>query len=240
MGTAASLLAPSAVFHGGGAVFAQGLSCYCYTSGGYVVQGGLSAAGAALAWLARLLRGGAAPEDYAALDRAAADSPPGARGLICLPHLRGSGTPERDSAARAAFVGLGEQHGAGDMWRALIEGLACWARLNLEATEAATRIPITRLTLIGGAARGALLPQALADISGRVVAQPEIAEAGARGAALLSGRAIGLTAHPPTSGERLIEPDTGRAVLYERLYREAYAPLYDALRPINHALDALR
>ncbi len=38
--------------------------------------GGLSAAGAALAWLARLLRGGAAPEDFAALDRAAADRRP--------------------------------------------------------------------------------------------------------------------------------------------------------------------
>ena len=99
-GTAASLLAPSAKFHGGGAVFAQGLSCYCYvTEERYIVQGGLSAAGAALAWLARLLRGDTRPEDYAALEQAALESPPGARGLVCLPHLRGSGTPEREAAS---------------------------------------------------------------------------------------------------------------------------------------------
>jgi xylulokinase len=238
LGTAASLLAPSATFHGGGAVFAQSLSCYCYVSDGYVVQGGLSAAGAALAWLARLLRGDTRPEDYAALEHAAAESPPGARGLVCLPHLRGSGTPERDSAARAAFVGLREQHGPGDMWRALIEGLACWARRNLEAVEAATGQPVGRLTLIGGAARGALPAQALADICGRAVALPEIGEASARGAALLAGRAVGIPL-PSVGAPRLIEPNVGRAARYERLYREVYAPLYGALRPINQAIEAL-
>jgi hypothetical protein len=37
----------------------------------------------------------------------------------------------------------------------------------------------------------------------------------------------------------VIEPDVQRAARYERLYREAYAPLYGALRPINHAVEAL-
>jgi xylulokinase len=238
-GTAAALLAPSAEFYGGGAVFAQGLSCYCYVVGErYVVQGGLSAAGAALAWLARLLRGGAMAGDYAALERAAQQSPPGARGLACLPHLRGSGTPERDSASRAAFVGLREAHGPGDMWRALIESLACWARQNLAAIEAATGQPIERLTLIGGTARGALLPQVLADITGRTVALPEIAEASALGAALLAGRAVGLPP-PPPADTRTIEPDASRSAWYDRFYREVYAPLYGALRPIHYALAEL-
>jgi hypothetical protein len=38
---------------------------------------------------------------------------------------------------------------------------------------------------------------------------------------------------------RPIAPDAGRAARYDRLYREAYAPLYEALRPINHALEEL-
>jgi sugar (pentulose or hexulose) kinase len=220
-------------------VFAQGLSCYCYvTAKRYVVQGGLSAAGAALAWLARLLRGDILPEDYAALERAALDSPPGARGLVCLPHLRGSGTPERDSSSRAAFVGLRETHGPGDLWRALIESLACWARQNLAAVEAATGQPIEHLTLIGGSARGALLPQTLADITGRAVALPEIAEASALGAALLAGRAVGLPA-PPSASTRIVQPDARRSAWYDRFYHEAYAPLYSALRSINQALGDL-
>jgi len=238
-GTAAALLAPSARFYGGGTVFEQGLSCYCYVDGeSYVVQGGLSAAGAALAWLARLLRGSAEPGDYAALERAAAETPPGARGLVCLPHLRGSGTPERDQNSRAAFVGLRETHGPGDMWRALIESLACWAWRNITAVEAATAQPIERLTLIGGAARGALLSQALADITGRVVEVPDIAEASALGAAILAGRAVGVPLAATTS-VRHVEPNARRAAWYDRFRRDVYAPLYAALRPINDALTDL-
>jgi xylulokinase len=239
-GTAAALLAPSAIFHGAGAVFEQGLSCYCYVvEDRYIIQGGLSAAGGALAWLAQLLRGSAAPEDYAALDQAATTSPPGARGLVCLPHLRGSGTPTRDSASRAALVGLRDTHTPGDVWRALIESLACWARENIGAISAATGRPLQRLTLIGGAARGPVLPQALADITGCVVALPAIAEASALGAALLAGRAVGLLLPAPERAARLIEPDSRQAARYDRIYREIYSPLYAALRPINHAIERL-
>lgn len=241
-GTAGALLAPSELFHGGREVFERGLSCYCYVAGdSYIVQGGLGATGGALAWLARLLRGATRPEDYAALEGAALDSPPGARGLVCLPHLRGSGTPEHDNASRAALVGLRPEHAPGDLWRALIESLACWTRANLDAIEAATGQPIERLTLIGGATRGTLLPRAIADVTGRAVALPEIAEATALGAALLAARAIGMPAAAPgVAAARTIEPDQRRSAWYDRMYREVYAPLYAALRPINHALDALR
>jgi xylulokinase len=239
LGTAAAVLAPSAEFHGGGNVFAQGLSCYCYVQNErYIVQGGLSTAGAAQAWLARLLRGAAGPEDYDALESAATASPPGARGVVCLPHLRGSGTPERDTASRAAVIGLYEAHGPGDLWRALNESLAAWARQNIQAIEHSTGRPIARLTLIGGTARGALLPQLLADITGREVALPEITEAAATGAALLAGQAVG---HPMPNGReaRLISPDERRAAWYDRWYTEVSAQLYETLRPLNHALREL-
>jgi sugar (pentulose or hexulose) kinase len=124
------------------------------------------------------------------------------------------------------------------MWRALIESLACWARQNLAAIEAATGQPIEHLTLIGGSARSALLPQTLADITGRAVALPEVAEASALGAALLAGRALGLPSPPPAS-TRLVEPDARRSAWYDRFYREVYAPLYNALRPINAALAGI-
>jgi len=240
-GTAAALLAPTTRFHGAGAVFAQGLSCYCsVVTDSYIIQGGLSATGAALDWLARLLRGSTTAEDHAALDQAATASPPGAHGLICLPDLRGSGTPMRDSASRAALVGLRDNHTPGDVWRALIESLAYWARENIAAISAATGRPLQRLTLIGGAARGPVLPQALADITGCVVALPAISEASALGAALLAGRAVGSPMTTPEPGPaRLIEPDQRRAARYDQIYREIYAPLYTALRPINHAIERL-
>ncbi|HEX5689047.1 MAG TPA: FGGY-family carbohydrate kinase, partial [Roseiflexaceae bacterium] len=240
LGTAASVLAPSAEFHGGGAVFGHGLSCYCYVLGDrYIVQGGLSTAGAALAWLARLLCGASGPEAYAALEAAATESPPGARGLVCLPHLRGSGTPERDTASRAAFVGLHETHGPGDMWRALNESLAGWARQNLLAIERSTGRPVEQLTLVGGSARGAVLPQALADITGRAVALPDIAEASAFGAALLAARAVGI-GMPGVAMARSVEPDARRAAWYDRWYQDVFARLYETLRPLNYALGQLK
>lgn len=240
LGTAAALLAADSTFHGGGAVFAQGLSCYCHVAdGAYVVQGGLGAAGAALAWLARFLRGANEPGDYAALEQAAIASPPGARGLVWLPHLRGSGTPERDSDSRAALIGLRDEHTPGDTWRAMIESLAYWSRSNLAAIEAATGRPAQRLTLIGGVARNALLPQIFADVIGRPVALLDIAEASARGAALLSAQAIGASIGPPPRPPHEVAPDLARAARYDRIYQEIYTPLYTALRPMNQALQAI-
>ena len=83
-----------------------------------------------------------------------------------------------------------------------------------------------------------MLPQALADITGRAVALPEIAEASALGAALLAGRALGLVAPPPASA-RTVEPDPRRSAWYDRFYRQAFAPLYGTLRPINAALAGM-
>lgn len=237
IGTAASLLVPTAQFNGGGELFRFGLSHYRYVNDCWILQAGLSAAGAAQAWLAQMLRGGTAPDDFAALEVAAAESPPGARGVLCLPHLRGSGTPMRDPDARAAFVGFTEHHGPGDMWRALVEGLAYWVRLNLTAITNATQEPIEALTLIGGGARGALLPQALADITGLPVQIPAIAEASAYGAAMLAGRAVGV-ALPTAPIARQCAPQQAHRTLYETLFRDAYEPLYRALAPIHRALGA--
>jgi xylulokinase len=239
-GTAGALLAPSEAFHGGGAVFAQGLSCYSHTvEQRYVIQGGLGAAGGALAWLARTLRGAADDATFAALELEAAQSPAGARGLVWLPHLKGSGTPERDSASRAALIGLRDEHTHGDIWRAHLESLAYWARRNIDAIEAARGSAIERLTFIGGAARSALLSQILASVTQRPVALPEIAEATTFGAALLAGKAVGVSTDTMRSGitARIVEPNGGWTQQYDRLYNEAYVPLYDALRAINHVLQ---
>jgi sugar (pentulose or hexulose) kinase len=63
-----------------------------------------------------------------------------------------------------------------------------------------------------------------------------VPEATAVGAALLAGLAIGVFAHEQAAARSVAcdhkryEPDAQRAAQYDRLYREAYLPLYPALK----------
>ena len=86
--------------------------------GGWLLEGGLSAAGSFLGWLGRLLS--STPDELA---RLAGESPPGARGVVAVPWLDGAGPVVRDDA-RAGFVGLGAAHGASDLARAVMEAVA--------------------------------------------------------------------------------------------------------------------
>jgi xylulokinase len=61
--------------------------------------------------------------DWDHLMAAATESPPGARGTMFLPHMSGSGCPVVDQRSLGAFVGLSKRTTAGDMVRAVIEGL---------------------------------------------------------------------------------------------------------------------
>ncbi len=88
-------------------------------SEGWLLEGGLSAAGSFLAWLGRLLD---RPVDE--LATRAAKSPPGARGVTAVPWLDGARAPWWRDDARAGFVGLGAVHGADDLSRAVIESVA--------------------------------------------------------------------------------------------------------------------
>ena len=77
---------------------------------GWVLEGGLSAAGSFLAWLGRLL--GRGSDELADL---AAGSPPGARGVVAVPWLDGARAPWWREDARAGFLGLATAHDAGDL-----------------------------------------------------------------------------------------------------------------------------
>ncbi|MEM8533016.1 MAG: FGGY family carbohydrate kinase [Chloroflexota bacterium] len=236
-GTAAAFIAPDSTFHGGGQSFLHNLSNYCHVARDrYITQGGLSAAGGALAWLAELLQADSTVYDH--LDAAASASPPGARGLVWLPYLRGSGTPQRKATDRAALVGLRESHTAGDIWRAKLESLAYWSRHTTEAIEQATDRPIQQLTLIGGVAKSRIFPQILADATDREVLLSPVVEAGACGAAHLAGQAVGITMAPPVPTQS-VTPHSRSAAHYTRIYDEVYLPLAVVLQPINNTLETI-
>lgn len=210
-----------------------------------VLKGGLKAAGHALDWLARLLAGSGGEPDYTSLEKAAAEGIGRRAGPLWLPHLIGSGTPEGDRFSRAAAMGMQLEHTAGDLYRGMLESLAFWTRHNLDEMQSLTGIDILSLTLIGGVTRIELLSRLKASVVNRVVRVPQVPEAAAVGAALLAGLGNGLFNTPGealgslTYACRTVEPEPALNAWYERLYQEAYLPLYQALKPTHRVLEEM-
>ncbi len=204
----------------------------------YFPLGAMQAAGGALDWLARLLRGEATGRLYDELSTAAAAVSPGAEGLLFLPYLMGERSPYWDPGARGAFIGLTMLHGRPHVARAVLEGVALNLRLILDALQSqGLRIPALRL--IGGGARMPLWRQILADVLGLPILLPDLlAEATSLGAAIAGGVGVGL--YPDFSvAQQFIrvhaaeQPEPTRHAQYNEIlpaFQEAYralAPIYE-------------
>jgi xylulokinase len=184
--------------------------------GGWLLEGGLSAAGSFLAWLGRLTDRD--PHELAAL---AAESPPGARGVMAVPWLDGARAPWWRDDARAGFVGLASAHDAGDLARAVIESVAWEVARCLEAVTSGRPggEPAVGLTLGGAGAGIPLWVEVLTAVTGLPATRRRSGEAASAGAALLAARALGmelpLDRLDPVVAE--IEPDPEAAARYREL-----------------------
>jgi xylulokinase len=157
---------------------------------GWLLEGGLSAAGSLVDWLGRVT-----DLDPDSLMARAATSPAGSRGVIALPWLGGARAPWWSDAARGAFLGLSFDHEVGDMARAVVESIA-WDLLRcLEAVTSAragAALPIG-LALGGGGATVPLWTEILTAVTGLPARRRRSGEAASAGAALLAGWATGTT-----------------------------------------------
>jgi len=160
--------------------------------GRYVLESLLASGALSIDWFRDLVSSVPGAGEDRGLEDAAARVPPGARGLLFLPYLSSAETPYWDPDARGAFVGIGDGHTRGELYRAILEGLAYEKRLSLELIEAATGTRVRRVVVTGGASRSPLLRQILADVLERTVVLPRQPETTALGAAILAGAAVGL------------------------------------------------
>ncbi|GMG82629.1 xylulokinase [Paralimibaculum aggregatum] len=111
---------------------------------------------------------------------------PAAPGRVSfLPYLSGERTPHNDPHVGGAFVGLRHGDGAGELARAVLDGIGFALRDNLDALRAAGA-RIERLTAVGGGARAGALLHAVANALGLPVEIPaDAASIAALGAARL-------------------------------------------------------
>lgn len=248
-GTAQAVLMFLSDFHTNEAMAASGYACYSHVlPGTYVLKAGLKLAGGAVEWLARQLSSAGTPADelpYLGLLAQAEQSVGQQAGPVWLPHLIGSGTPQGDRHSRAALVGLTAEHGQGDIFRALLESLAFWLRHNLSEASDLSGQPVREVILLGGTKRLELLSRLKATALNQPVAVLDIPEAAATGAALLAGIGSGVFDGPAEAVRNfqenrvVISPDAELVDWYDRLYHEAYLPLYGLLRDVNHGLAAM-
>ena len=187
----------------------------------------LSAAGS-LRWFRDAFAPG---EPYDRLLAGAEDVEPGADGVLFLPYLSGERTPHADPRARAAFIGLGLEHGRAALTRAVLEGVAYGLRDSLELVRRpGVQAEYGRVS--GGGARSRLWLRIVASTLA-IPLELTVAEEGAAfGAALLGAVAAGafVDVHEAVAAcvrvrERL-EPDAGWVRAYEAGY-----PRYRALYP---------
>lgn len=173
---------------------------------------------------------------FAALAEEAAASPPGANGLLMLPYFSGERTPIHDPLAKGAFFGLNLTHSRGDMYRALIEGIA-YGTAHVTRTFAGAGGAPDRVLAVGGGTQNAAWLQATSDISGLPQVVSEKTVGASYGDAFLAACALGLAApgdiarwNPPA---RTIAPQHHAA--YDAGY-DLFRALYDQTRDIAHRL----
>lgn len=191
--------------------------------------------GASMTWLSELL--GQDLQDIVEISEAECDG----RAPLFLPHLQGERAPLWDAHARGAFLGLEAGHGASHLARGVMEGVACSARLALEAVERSAGRQAASLHCGGGGFRSEAWNQIRANVLGRPLRRTTVADVGALGAAALA--AVGGGLHPTLDAavaglvrfDRGYEPDPAQADAYAELF-SLYTQAYAATKAISHRL----
>jgi xylulokinase len=154
-----------------------------------------------------------------------------------LPCMQGAMAPEWNGAARGVFYGLSLAHTRAHLTRALLEGSAFALRDILEAMRGAG-LDVSRLTIVGGGAKGPLWRQIKADVTGLPVRVPRSVETTATGAAILASVGCGIHSTVAEAVDAFVAfrpeehvPNPDAAEAYEEAYRR-YRSVYFGLKPV--------
>ena len=143
-------------------------------------------------------------DPYVVMEEQAARIPPGSNGVYAI--LSNLMNARRWVHASPSFVGfdLGDPAGSGRAAgiRAVEEAAAYVVRGHLGIIRELTGARVSELTFSGGAAKGTLWPQIIADVLGLPVHVPAVTESSALGAALCAGTGAGLYSGPDRPGRR--------------------------------------
>lgn len=183
------------------------------------------------------------PQILKSLEAEAQLSPIGSNGLALVPYWSGSMTPYWDPHARGVIAGLTASHRRGDVYRALLEGVALEQALVTNRIGEVTQ-PIDHFVAIGGGAASDLWCQIIADATGRRVLRSTTVEASSLGAAAAAATGAGWypavteAARGMTGGlAKAFTPDSRASARYAEL-SAIYADLWPSLSKWNARMAA--
>jgi xylulokinase len=200
--------------------------------GQHASMAGLATSGTLTHWFRDQLARNLDPRDaFALLTEEAEASPPGAKGLLFLPYFSGERTPIHDPFAKGCLFGLNLTHTRGDIYRAVLEGIAYGTNHVIETYRDVDQAP-TRLLAVGGGTKNRIWCQATSDISGidQIVCEKTIGAA--YGDAFMAAVAIGraevddIAQWNPVASTIRAEPSEVHDKQY-RLFRRLYEQTKD-------------
>lgn len=177
-------------------------------------------------------------EAFGVLAAEAAESPAGAKNLLCLPYFSGERTPIHDTKAKGTFFGLDLTHTRGDLYRAVIEGVAMGTRHVTDTYAEAGQVP-QRLLAVGGGTKNELWLQGTSDLTGLDQIVCSITTGASYGDAFLARLALGEVEHGDIEtwnpAARTVKAQSHPA--YEKNY-PLFKALYEQTKDIAHMLGA--
>lgn len=171
---------------------------------------------------------------YSQLDELASKISLGADGLVMLPHLSGSGSPEFDASAKGVFAGITTTMSKAHFIRAILESIACMMTRNLCMLQKAG-IQVQEIRALGGGAKSALWNQIKADMANVKIVTVQGQETAALGAAILAAKGAGAYPSTELASRKMVKlnasflPDSKRHQQYRHVY-DRYVKLSDTLQ----------
>jgi xylulokinase len=176
---------------------------------------------------------------FSTLAEEALASPPGAKGLVVLPYFSGERTPIHDPKSKGMIFGLDLTHTRGDVYRALLEGIAC-GTTHIIDTYREIGSPPGKVYAVGGGTKNVAWAQATSDISGLAQILRRRTIGACYGDAFLAAIAVGdarrgdIETWNPV--ESTLSANAANTAVYERQYR-IFRQLYSQTRELMAELS---
>jgi gluconokinase len=212
--------------------------CYAVDEHHWLVGGAVNNGGIALSWLRDILNRALLPprsdgdlgfEDILDL---AAQAPPGAGGVVCLPFFAGERSPNWNLNAKAVFFGMTLEHDLRHLARAMLEGIAFRLR-SVQEMLAGVGLDIHQIIASGGFTKSEFWIQVMTDALNRRISVPRWGETSALGAAFWAMVGAGRLDRIESAGDLVVpgksyDPIPANAGEYDARYA-LYVGIYQAL-----------
>lgn len=236
MGTAETLVGSFKERPLGEKEFKSGLSYGCHVvKDRYFWMGGNPSSGGSIEWMRSQLSD--TQLSYDEMLRLLAEATEGPTEILYFPYLSGSGAPNPNPYAKAAFIGLEKNHERKDIIKSMLEGTAYQLKLVQKSAEGIAGKEITKVVAVGGGTKNKYWMQIKADVSGCTYAIPNISESTLLGAAMAAGVGSGIYGNEQEAIDKIsnqfrneVTPNEMNHSAYQAVYSKDYLTMEKLLR----------